>query len=95
MTAGIIDREEAATGAGSQITTRTIAQIGDDHVVVGHFETLPAHCKFIALMPQWDFLRRANYVILESERGKKMLNKRAWCAQAGRSVGTDTYNLRR
>lgn len=31
-------------------------QIGDDHVVVGHFETLPAHCKFIALMPQWDFL---------------------------------------
>ena len=31
-------------------------QIGDDHVIVGHFEHLPAHCKFIALMPQWDFL---------------------------------------
>jgi 2-polyprenyl-6-methoxyphenol hydroxylase-like FAD-dependent oxidoreductase len=31
-------------------------QIGDDHVVVGHLERLPAHCKFIALMPQWDFL---------------------------------------
>src|SRR5437868_7232970 len=31
-------------------------QIGDDHVVVGHFERLPVHCKFIALMPQWDFL---------------------------------------
>jgi 2-polyprenyl-6-methoxyphenol hydroxylase-like FAD-dependent oxidoreductase len=31
-------------------------QIGDDHVVVGHFEHLPTHCKFIALMPQWDFL---------------------------------------
>jgi 2-polyprenyl-6-methoxyphenol hydroxylase-like FAD-dependent oxidoreductase len=31
-------------------------QIGDDHVVVGDFEHLPAHCKFIALMPQWDFL---------------------------------------
>jgi 2-polyprenyl-6-methoxyphenol hydroxylase-like FAD-dependent oxidoreductase len=31
-------------------------QIGDDHVVVGHFEHLPAHCQFIALMPQWDFL---------------------------------------
>jgi 2-polyprenyl-6-methoxyphenol hydroxylase-like FAD-dependent oxidoreductase len=26
-------------------------QIGDDHVVIGHFEHLPAHCKFIALMP--------------------------------------------
>ena len=31
-------------------------QIGDDHLVVGHFEHLPVHCKFIAMMPQWDFL---------------------------------------
>lgn len=31
-------------------------RIGNDHVVVGHFEHLPAHCKFITLMPQWDFL---------------------------------------
>ena len=31
-------------------------QIGDDRLVVGHFEHLPVHCKFIALMPQWDFL---------------------------------------
>ena len=31
-------------------------QIGDDHLVIGHFEHLPVHCKFIALMPQWDFL---------------------------------------
>src|SRR3974390_751728 len=31
-------------------------QIGDDHLVVGHFEHLPVRCKFIALMPQWDFL---------------------------------------
>src|SRR5437868_3865370 len=31
-------------------------QIGDDHLVIGHFEHLPVHRKFIALMPQWDFL---------------------------------------
>ena len=31
-------------------------QIGKDRVVIGHFEHLPVHCKFIALMPQWDFL---------------------------------------
>jgi 2-polyprenyl-6-methoxyphenol hydroxylase-like FAD-dependent oxidoreductase len=31
-------------------------QIGDDRVVVGHFDHLPVHCKFIALMPQWNFL---------------------------------------
>ncbi len=28
--------------------------VGDDHMVVGHFEHLPVHCNFIALMPQWD-----------------------------------------
>ena len=31
-------------------------QIGDDTVRIGEFGTLPVHCKFIALMPQWDFL---------------------------------------
>jgi 2-polyprenyl-6-methoxyphenol hydroxylase-like FAD-dependent oxidoreductase len=31
-------------------------QIGEDRVVVGHFDHLPVQCKFIALMPQWDFL---------------------------------------
>jgi 2-polyprenyl-6-methoxyphenol hydroxylase-like FAD-dependent oxidoreductase len=31
-------------------------QIGDDQLVIGHFEHLPVHCKFIAMMPQWDFL---------------------------------------
>ena len=38
-------------------TVRNVSlQIGNDHVVVGHFEHLPVHCKFVALMPQWDFL---------------------------------------
>src|SRR6185369_11772787 len=41
-------------------------QIGDDRVVVGDFEHLPAHCKFIALMPQWDFL---NFI---ADRAKRM-----------------------
>src|SRR6266571_3028071 len=30
-------------------------QIGDDHVAIA-FDQVPAHCKYIALMPQWDFL---------------------------------------
>jgi 2-polyprenyl-6-methoxyphenol hydroxylase-like FAD-dependent oxidoreductase len=38
-------------------TVRDMAlDIGDDHLIVGHFEHLPVHCKFVALMPQWDFL---------------------------------------
>ena len=38
-------------------TVRQVSlQIGDDHLIVGHFEHLPVRCKFIALMPQWDFL---------------------------------------
>src|ERR1700722_14277405 len=31
-------------------------EIGDQHFTVGDFSRLPTVCKFIALMPQWDFL---------------------------------------
>jgi 2-polyprenyl-6-methoxyphenol hydroxylase-like FAD-dependent oxidoreductase len=31
-------------------------QVGKDRITLGNFETLPTQCKFIALMPQWDFL---------------------------------------
>jgi 2-polyprenyl-6-methoxyphenol hydroxylase-like FAD-dependent oxidoreductase len=30
--------------------------LGDDHFTIGDFSRLPTTCKFIALMPQWDFL---------------------------------------
>ena len=30
--------------------------IGDDLVVLADLKHLPTHCKFVALMPQWDFL---------------------------------------
>jgi 2-polyprenyl-6-methoxyphenol hydroxylase-like FAD-dependent oxidoreductase len=32
------------------------AQIGRDEIVGADFSTLPTHCRFVALMPQWDFL---------------------------------------
>ena len=31
-------------------------QIGEDRVVLGDFSHLPTRCRFIAFMPQWDFL---------------------------------------
>jgi 2-polyprenyl-6-methoxyphenol hydroxylase-like FAD-dependent oxidoreductase len=31
-------------------------QIGKDRITLGNFDTLPVRCKFIALIPQWDFL---------------------------------------
>ena len=31
-------------------------QIGDQRVTIADFTHLPTHCRFIALMPQWDFL---------------------------------------
>ncbi len=31
-------------------------QIGEDFVEIADFTHLPTHCRFIALMPQWDFL---------------------------------------
>ena len=41
------------------------AQIGAEHIQMADFRHLPTHCKFIALMPQWDFL---NFL---AERGKR------------------------
>jgi 2-polyprenyl-6-methoxyphenol hydroxylase-like FAD-dependent oxidoreductase len=32
------------------------AKFGEAAVTVGDFQHLPTHCKFLALMPQWDFL---------------------------------------
>ncbi len=47
-------------------TVRQISiQIGDDQVAIGHFEQLPVHCKFVALMPQWDFL---NFIARQGNR---------------------------
>jgi len=46
--------------------TREIAgQVGDETIIIGDFTHLPTHCKFLAFMPQWDFL---NFV---AERGKR------------------------
>ncbi len=36
--------------------THLSAQLGDDRVEIADFSRLNTHCKFIALMPQWDFL---------------------------------------
>ena len=46
--------------------TREIAgQVGDERVAIGDFTHLPTHCKFLAFMPQWDFL---NFM---AEQGKR------------------------
>ena len=39
----------------TRITSGNI-EIGDRHFTIGDFSHIPARCKFIALMPQWDFL---------------------------------------
>ena len=36
--------------------THLSAQIGSDHLTIADFTHMPTHSKFIALMPQWDFL---------------------------------------
>ena len=41
------------------------AQVGAEHVQVVDFRHLPTRCKFVALMPQWDFL---NFL---AEHGKR------------------------
>ena len=36
--------------------TRLSGQVGDTTIHLAEFSHLPTHCKFVALMPQWDFL---------------------------------------
>ena len=40
-------------------------QIGEDSVEVANFASLPTHCRFIAFMPQWDFL---NFIVKHAKR---------------------------
>jgi 2-polyprenyl-6-methoxyphenol hydroxylase-like FAD-dependent oxidoreductase len=44
-----------------------IGQVGADHVNFVDFRHLPTRCKYIALMPQWDFL---NFLATEGRRYK-------------------------
>jgi len=39
-----------------QKVSRLNVQIGTETVALGHFAALPTKCKFIAFIPQWDFL---------------------------------------
>ena len=39
-----------------QKITQVGGQIGAESVILGDFSHLPTHCKFLAFMPQWDFL---------------------------------------
>jgi 2-polyprenyl-6-methoxyphenol hydroxylase-like FAD-dependent oxidoreductase len=47
-----------------QELTELSGQIGQHVVTIADFSHIPTHCKFIALMPQWDFL---NFI---AEKGK-------------------------
>ncbi len=40
-------------------------QVGKDIVTIGDFTHLPTHCRFLALMPQWDFL---NFIADQARR---------------------------
>ncbi len=47
---------------------RITGQIGAEPVTLADFSHLPTHCKFIALMPQWDFL---NFLAARGKRFPK------------------------
>ncbi len=51
------------------------AQFGDEQVTIADFSHLPTHSKFIAFMPQWDFLNfmasRAGAIHIPSDDGDR------------------------
>ncbi len=50
-----------------QRVEKVSAQIGEDRIRIADFSHLPTHCKYIALMPQWDFL---NFLAKQGSRYK-------------------------
>src|SRR5438445_6357726 len=65
------------------------ALIGDSEFTVADFTHLPTHCKFIAFMPQWDFL---NFIAEKAQRYRTFrLEMRAevidLCHRNGKIVG--------
>jgi 2-polyprenyl-6-methoxyphenol hydroxylase-like FAD-dependent oxidoreductase len=48
-----------------QQTQELAGQVGKEKFVIGDFSHLPTRCKFIALMPQWDFL---NFIAEHAQR---------------------------
>jgi 2-polyprenyl-6-methoxyphenol hydroxylase-like FAD-dependent oxidoreductase len=65
------------------------AQVGAERVVMSDFTHLPTHCKYIAMMPQWDFL---NFLAKHGKRYKTFdLRMRAAATdlieEGGRIVG--------
>ncbi len=52
-------------GRPHQEITQIGLQLDDFEVIVAEFSHLPTHCKFVGLMPQWDFL---NFI---AEQGKR------------------------
>src|SRR5213076_2277463 len=47
---------EAFLARPHQEAPRLTGQVGGTQVVIADFSHLPTRCRFIALMPQWDFL---------------------------------------
>jgi 2-polyprenyl-6-methoxyphenol hydroxylase-like FAD-dependent oxidoreductase len=72
-----------------QKVERLTGQVGDARVMMADFTRLPTHCKFVALMPQWDFL---NFLAAHGKRYKTFdlhMNTEAvdLIEEAGRIVG--------
>jgi 2-polyprenyl-6-methoxyphenol hydroxylase-like FAD-dependent oxidoreductase len=65
------------------------AQIDDFEVTIADLSHLPTHCKFVALMPQWDFL---NFIAAQGKRYREFQVRMEWEVAAlleenGRVVG--------
>jgi 2-polyprenyl-6-methoxyphenol hydroxylase-like FAD-dependent oxidoreductase len=59
---GLLDR---LLGLPHQRAPTLIAQFGDLAFPIADFSKLPTHCKFVAFMPQWDFL---SFLAKEAQR---------------------------
>jgi 2-polyprenyl-6-methoxyphenol hydroxylase-like FAD-dependent oxidoreductase len=77
-------------------------QIGDASVTIADFRHLPTRCKFLALMPQWDFLnfllaaakRYPNFRLLTDTVATDLIEERGRIAGLSAQTGTGRIAIR-
>jgi 2-polyprenyl-6-methoxyphenol hydroxylase-like FAD-dependent oxidoreductase len=75
-----------------QKVSKLPAQIGDSKVIIADFTHLPVHCRFIAMMPQWDFLNFLAAQAAKYPNFRLLMNTAATdlVVEGGRVVGVRT-----
>ena len=71
-------------GAAAVFLLAIMSLIGSvTHIIIGDFSRLPTRCKFIAMMPQWDFL---NFLAAQGAQERRLQIERRTVAVSRQAI---------